>query len=62
MLSKESRAYLLHIVPMKVVVKWDMHVVAYGPDTSRFHRELDVEMPFVVRLLGFTIGTPFFIK
>lgn len=62
MVSKASRAYMMHMVPVKIGVKWDMRVVADSPKSSRFHCELDVDMPVMVRLLGLTIGTPFFIR
>ncbi|WP_158812131.1 hypothetical protein [Beijerinckia sp. L45] len=62
MVSEASRAYLMHVVPVKVGVRWHMGVASDGPAASRFCFEIDVEMPRVVEILGRTIGTPWFVK
>ena len=62
MVSKASRAYLMHVLPIRVGVVWDMRVVADGSDASRFHCAIDVDMPIAARLLGLTNGTPIFIR
>ena len=36
MVSEASRAYLMHVAPVKVGVVWDMQVMPDGPTTSRF--------------------------
>ena len=62
MVSEASRAYLMHVAPVKVGVVWDMQVMPDGPSTSRFRCEIDVAMPLAVRLLGLTTGTPLFVR
>lgn len=61
MVSKASRAYLMHLVPVTVAVVWDMSVVGCGED-ARFRCTIEVDMPLVVRLLGFFNGTRTFVR
>ena len=62
MLSETSRAYIMHIVPVKCGVIWDMQTRAAGQGRTLFECTIDVTLPAVVRLLGYTIGTPVFIR
>ena len=62
MVSETSRAYIMHIVPVKCGVIWDMQTRAAGQDKTLFECTIDVTLPAVVRLLGYTIGTPVFIR
>ena len=62
MVSETSRAYIMHIVPVKCGVIWDMQMRAAGQDKTLFECTIDVTLPAVVRLLGYTIGTPVFIR
>ena len=62
MTSKASRAYLMHVVPVKIGVVWDMQLFDNGPSASRFRCSIDIAMPTAVRLLGLTNGTPIFVR
>ena len=62
MIADASRAYLMHVVPVKIGVVWDMQVLPDGPETSRFRCTIDVAMPLAVRVLGLFNGTGFFVK
>ena len=62
MVSDASRAYLMHLVPVTIAVKWDMEVKASTRDTSSFRCSIDVAMPLLVRILGLFNGTGFFVK
>ena len=62
MVSEASRAYLMHVVPVRVGVVWDMRVFPDGPETSRFQCTIDVAMPLAVRVLGLFNGTGFFVR
>ncbi len=62
MVSPASRAYLMHLAPVKVGVVWDMAIVPDGPEASRFRCTIDVAMPAAVRLLGLFNGTGFFVR
>ena len=61
MVSEASRAYLMHVAPVRVGVVWDMQLFPEGPGTSRFRCTIDVAMPAAVRVLGLFNGTGFFV-
>lgn len=61
MISKASRAYLMHLFPITIGVIWDMSVVPSGTD-SRFRCAIEVDMPLAVRVLGLFSATPFFVR
>ena len=61
MVSKASRAYLMHVVPVALGVVWDMSVVPEGA-SARFRCEIDVDLPLVVRALGLLSATPYFVR
>ena len=62
MISPASRAYLMHVVPVRIGVLWDMQISPAGPETSRFRCMIDVAMPTAVKVLGLFNGTSFFIR
>ena len=62
MVSDASRAYLMHVAPVKIGVTWDMRIVPESSTTSRFRCAIKVDMPVAVHLLGLTIGTPWFVR
>ena len=62
MVSEASRAYLMHVVPVRVAVVWDMQVFPEGPEASRFRCTINVAMPTAVRVLGLFNGTGFFVR
>ncbi len=62
MVSEASRAYIMHILPVTCSVIWTMQTQADGQDKTLFECAIEVTLPAVVRLLGDTIGTSFFIR
>jgi hypothetical protein len=62
MLSKASRAYLMHLFPVTIGVVWDMRVAGDGPDASRFQCVIEIDFPPAVQLLGYFIGAPLFAR
>lgn len=62
MVSDASRAYVMHLVPVTCGVVWDMSVRADGPRKSLFECKVDIDLPRLVRLLGYTNGAPIFIR
>ena len=61
MVSDASRAYLMHTVPVKIGVVWEMQITPESTDTSRFRCTIDVAMPAPVIVLGLFNGTGFFV-
>jgi hypothetical protein len=62
MLSKASRAYLLHIFPVDIGVIWDMQIMDDGPQTCRFRCAIELDFPPVVQILGYFMGAPLFAR
>jgi hypothetical protein len=62
MVSKASRAYLMHLFPVNIGVIWDMQVSADGPDASRFRCAIELDFPPAVQFLGYFIGAPLFAR
>lgn len=61
MVSKASRAYLMHLAPVTAGVVWDMQVVPDGA-RSRFRCTIAVDLPLAVRALGLLNATPYFVR
>jgi len=62
MVSKASRAYLMHLFPVNIGVVWNMRVTGDGPDRSRFQCAIELDFPPVVKVLGYFIGAPLFAR
>ena len=62
MVSEASRAYIMHVVPVTCGVVWDMQVRADAATKTLFQCSIAITLPTPVRLLGYTNGTPFFIR
>jgi hypothetical protein len=62
MVSKASRAYLMHLFPVDIGVVWDMLVADDGPHASRFRCAIDLDFPPAVKVLGYFIGAPLFAR
>ena len=60
--SSKSRAYLMHLVPMRVWVGWEMQVSPVAEGRSDFRCTIEVVLPLVVRVLGPLTGANHFIK
>lgn len=62
MVSAASRAYLMHLFPVRIGVIWEMRVESDGPDASRFRCAITLDFPPAVRLLGRLIGASWFAR
>jgi hypothetical protein len=54
--SERSRAYLFHIVPVTVQVRWTMSVTPLGGNDSSFSCTVDTTMPPVINFLAQATG------
>lgn len=62
MLSKRSRAYILHLIPVHIEVRWTMTATPKTADTTTFSCTVEALMPGVLRLLASTIFVPYFLR
>lgn len=62
LLSKHSRAYLLHLVPVGAVVRWLMDVASDTAETSTLRCTVEVDLSGLVNLIAVCGGTPFFLR
>lgn len=62
MLSKRSRAYIFHIIPVHIGVRWTMTATPKTADTTTFSCTVEAQMPSVLRLLAATIFVPYFLR
>ncbi|CQD09459.1 hypothetical protein BN1232_01723 [Mycobacterium lentiflavum] len=62
MLSERSQAYLFHLIPVHVLVRWIMTATPQTANTTTFACDVEIEMPFILRLAGVLIGNPFFVR
>ena len=61
MVSRASRAYLMHLAPVRCGVEWTMRVTACGAG-SLFRCSIAVDLPAAVRVIGLFSATPFFVR
>jgi hypothetical protein len=61
MLSKRSRAYLFHLIPVTVLVRWTMTAAADTEDTTTFSCPVETEIPTALRLPAQLMGLGYFI-
>ena len=54
--SPRSKAYLFHIVPVTVQVRWTMTVTPHGRDESSFSCTVETTMPSVIEFLAGATG------
>lgn len=62
MFSTRSRAYILHLVPAHISVRWTMTATPRTADTTTFSCTVETQMPRVLRLLAATIFVPYFLR
>src|SRR5262245_56688622 len=62
MLSKRTRAYLFHLIPVHVAVRWTMTATPRTSDTTTFACDVEVEMPGWLRIAAASIFTPYFLR
>jgi hypothetical protein len=62
MLSTRSRAYIFHIVPVPIRVRWTMTATPRTADTTTFSCTVEAHMSPVLRFLAATIFVPYFLR
>jgi hypothetical protein len=62
LLSQRSRAYLFHVVPVRVEVRWTMAVEPGENDASRLRCTVELTLRPALRILAATIATSFFVR
>jgi len=62
MLSKRSRGYVMHLIPVHFLVRWTMTAASRTGDTTTFDCTVEIEMPTLVRLAAKLTGAPYFVR
>jgi hypothetical protein len=62
MLSKRSRAYIFHLIPTRIEVRWTMTAVPKTANTTTFSCTVEVIMPVPLRILAPSIFVPYFLR
>ena len=62
MLSKRTRAYVFHLIPVHFLVRWTMTATPRTSDTTTFGCTVEVEMPAWLRVAAGSILTPYFLR
>ncbi len=62
MVSRATRAYIMHVFPVSIGVVWDMRIKADGADASRFQCSIDIDFPLPVQILGYFVGASLAIR
>ena len=62
MLSKRTRAYVFHLIPVHFLVRWTMTATPRTSDTTTFGCTVEVEMPAWLRVAAGSIFTPHFLR
>ncbi len=60
--SEASRGYLMHLVPFRLTVRWEMQVFRISPESSRLCCTIDVRNPAWVRFAGIFNASNFWIR
>jgi hypothetical protein len=62
MFSKRCRAYLFHLIPITVLIRWTMTAAADTADTTTFSCTVATEIPTALRLPAQLMGPGYFIR
>jgi hypothetical protein len=62
MFSERSRAYVLHVFPIRVRVRWTMTAAARTADTTTFSCTVEAEPPTAFRLPGKLLGLDYSVR
>jgi hypothetical protein len=62
MLSNRSQAYLFHLFPVHVQVRWTMTAEAKTAETTEFTCEVEIQMPTILRVAAALIAMPYFVR
>lgn len=60
--SESSRAYLMHLLPFRLQVGWEMQVSSVSPAESRLRCTIDVRNPRWVRFVGLFNATNYWTR
>ncbi len=60
--SDDTRAYLMHLIPLRVQVRWEIEAIAIGRDFSKLRCTVEVHQPIWLNVLGFFIGLRFWLR
>lgn len=59
--SDNSRAYLMHLIPLRVQVRWEIEAIPVSSDASTLRCTIEVRQPVWLNVLGFFIGLSFWL-
>ena len=62
LVSERSRAYVMHLVPVAIWVRWTMGITPEAADESTFSCMVETTMPGLVLLMSRATGLPGFIR
>jgi hypothetical protein len=62
MLSKRSRGYVMHLIPVHFLVRWTMTAMPRTSDTANFDCTVEIQMPTLVRLAAKLTAVPYFVR
>ena len=62
MLSKRSRAYIFHLIPVHMTVHWTMTANPQTANTTAFSCTVEAIMPAPLRVLSASIFVPYFLR
>jgi len=62
MLSRRSRAYVVHLIPVHFLVRWTMTAAPRTSETTTFECTVEIEMPTLVRWAANLTGAPYFVR
>ena len=60
--SGASRAYLLHLLPFRLSVSWEMEATSVSSEASQLRCTINVRLPWWVRIIGVFNATGFWIR
>jgi hypothetical protein len=62
MLSRRTRGYVFHLVPVHFLVRWTLTATPRTSETTTFACTVETEMSSLVRLAAALIATPWFLR
>ena len=62
MLSKRSRAYIFHLIPTHITVRWTMTAASKTANSTTFTCTVEAITPAALRILSASIFVPYFLR
>ena len=62
MLSKRTRGYVFHLIPVHFLVRWTLAAKFRTSETTTFSCTVELEMSPLIRLAAALIATPYFLR